>query len=261
MLRWLRRLHSAGDPAALIGDAGWSAVLSCLATVAPAGGEQRAQWRALSQQFLRSKSITPVAGLELTPADRELLAALATRPVLDLGLEWLRGWSQLIVYPGQFGVRRQHHDEGTGVVSEWDDELSGEAWDRGPVIVSWADVRQDVQEPAPGFAVLAHEIAHKLDALDGVMDGTPPLRPGMSRRGWVEAFTPAYESLCAQVDAGDEPAIDGYAAEGPDEFFAVVTEYHFSAPDLLAEAMPAVAGQLTEFYGPPPGAPGSAARR
>ena len=209
------------------------------------------RWRALAEGFLRSKSITPVAGLQLTGADRVLLAALATRPVLQLGLEWLRGWHQLIVYPGQFGVRRQHHDEGTGVVSEWDDELSGEAWDRGPLIVSWSDVQQDIEQPEPGFAVLAHEIAHKLDALDGIMDGTPPLREGMTRRGWVQAFTPAYEALCAQVDAGRETRIDPYAAEGPDEFFAVATEYHFSAPQLLATEMPAVAAQLSAFYGAP----------
>ena len=55
-----------------------------------------------------------------------------------------------------------------------------------------------------------------------------------------------------QVDAGHETAIDPYAAEAPEEFFAVVTEYHFSAPQLLAEAMPEVAVHLARFYGPPP---------
>ena len=43
-----------------------------------------------------------------------------------------------------------------------------------------------------------------------------------------------------------------YAAEAPDEFFAVLSEYHFSDPHTLRAAMPAVADHLTRFYGPPP---------
>jgi Mlc titration factor MtfA (ptsG expression regulator) len=49
-----------------------------------------------------------------------------------------------------------------------------------------------------------------------------------------------------------ETVIDPYAAEAPDEFFAVATEYHFSAPDLLEQEMPVVAGHLRRFYGAPP---------
>ena len=252
MLRWFRRLHSAGDPAARIDDRDWLRTREELPALRAMSTDARARLRALAEGLLRSKDITPVAGLALDAQQRTTIAALATLPVLHLGLDWLRGWHQLIVYPGQFGVRRHQHDEDTGVVSEWDDELAGEAWDRGPVVLSWADIRQDLEQPEPGFAVVAHEIAHKLDALDGVMDGTPPLRAGMRSADWVAALQPAWEALCADVDAGREPPIDPYAAESPDEFFAVVSEYHFSAPALLQQAMPAVAAQLAAFYGPSP---------
>ncbi|MEL6078911.1 zinc-dependent peptidase, partial [Stenotrophomonas maltophilia] len=43
-----------------------------------------------------------------------------------------------------------------------------------------------------------------------------------------------------------------YAAEAPEEFFAVASEYPFSAPDLLQQAWPEVAAQLRRFYGEPP---------
>lgn len=252
MFQWFRRLRDAGDPAALIDDQAWAAVCRRAEAVARLPAARQQDLRGLAQQFLRRKAITPVAGLELSPQQRTLLATLACLPVLRLGFDWLEGWHELVVYPGQFGVRRHHHDEATGVVSEWDDELAGEAWDRGPVILSWTDIEADLDEPAAGFNVVAHEIAHKLDVLDGVMDGTPPFPRGMRRNDWVAAFQPAYDALCAEVDAGRETVLDPYAAEGPDEFFAVTSEYHFSAPDLLAEAMPAVAGQLTAFYGPSP---------
>jgi len=145
-------------------------------------------------------------------------------------------------------VRRHDYDEDTGVLEEWDDDLVGESWDRGPLILSWADVRADLDAPEPGYHVVAHEIAHKLDALDGSMDGMPPL-PAAMRSAWARDFQVAYDALRADVDAGREPAIDAYAAEGPDEFFAVCTEYWFTAPEVMREHFPAVAARLGEFYG------------
>lgn len=94
-------------------------------------------------------------------------------------------------------------------------------------------------------------MVHKLDGLDGAMDGTPPL-PRAWQREWAADFQKSYDAFCAQVDAGVETLIDPYAAEAPEEFFAVASEYHFSAPDLLAEALPEVAAHLKWFYGEPP---------
>jgi Mlc titration factor MtfA (ptsG expression regulator) len=61
------------------------------------------------------------------------------------------------------------------------------------------------------------------------------------------------------VEAERETEIDPYAATAPEEFFAVVSEYHFSAPGLLADAMPEIAAHLREFYGPSPLEQGEAA--
>jgi hypothetical protein len=119
------------------------------------------------------------------------------------------------------------------------------------VILSWADVLADCADPEAGFCVAAHEIAHKLDLLDGVLDGTP-LLPRAWQREWARDFQAAFDAFVAQVDGGGEPAIDSYAAEAPEEFFAVVTEYHFSDPRRLGEAMPQVAAHLRRFYGPSP---------
>jgi Mlc titration factor MtfA (ptsG expression regulator) len=141
--------------------------------------------------------------------------------------------------------------DAAGVLHEWDDELIGEAWESGPVILSWADVEADLAAPREGFCVAVHEMAHKLDALDGVLDGTPPL-PREWQRAWARDFQAAYERLARDVDAGRDTAIDGYAAEAPEEFFAVCSEYHFSAPQLLRAQMADVAAHLARFYGPSP---------
>lgn len=179
-----------------------------------------------------------------------MLAVSCCLPLLNIGAAGWRGWSQLIVYPDAFRVQRTHVDA-AGVMHAWDDTLIGEAWEQGPLIVSWADVQADLDDPQAGFNVIVHEMAHKLDALDGALDGTPPL-PRDAQRAWARDFQQAFDAFCQRVDAGEDTEIDPYAAEAPDEFFAVVSEYHFSAPQLLARVMPDVAAQLTRFYGPSP---------
>lgn len=206
--------------------------------------------RGLAAHFLQRKTITAVAGLELDEGQRLLLAALCCLPLLEFGQEGLQGWSELVVYPDAFRVRRNHMDA-AGVLHEWDDELIGEAWDSGPLLLSWADVQADIADPRSGFCVAVHEMAHKIDVLDGALDGTPPL-PRDWQRQWARDFQRSYDAFCAQADAGRDTAIDPYAAEAPEEFFAVTTEYHFSAPQLLEREMPEVAGHLRRFYGPSP---------
>ena len=75
-----------------------------------------------------------------------LLAATCCLPLLNIGAAGWRGWSQLIVYPDAFRVQRTHMDA-AGVMHAWDDTLIGEAWEHGPLIVSWADVQADLAAP------------------------------------------------------------------------------------------------------------------
>ena len=181
---------------------------------------------------------------------RAQLAVLCCLPLLEFGGHGLRGWSQLLVYPEAFRVHRSHVDA-AGVLHEWEDELIGEAWDSGPLVLSWADVQADLAEPDAGFCVAVHEMAHKLDALDGAMDGTP-LLPRAWQREWARDFQRSYDAFCAKVDAGRASHIDPYAAESPEEFFAVTSEYHFSAPRELQAELPEVAAHLRRFYGASP---------
>ncbi|HVV97487.1 MAG TPA: M90 family metallopeptidase [Rhodanobacteraceae bacterium] len=251
--RWLGGFFSARPE---ITDSAWSDALRSR-LFARLSDDERVRLRALAARFLAKKTFTAAAGHDLTDAERIQIAALACLPVLHLGFEWLAGWREVIVYPGEFRVKREHHDEHTGVVTEGDDELIGEAWERGPVILSWADIATDLKQPFDGFNVVAHEIAHKLDMLDGAMNGVPRLPSGIARREWIETLQAAYDKLVRAVDRGRDTFIDPYAAESPDEFFAVISELHFSDPTGLARAAPDVAAMLARFYGPRTAALGS----
>ena len=50
------------------------------------------------------------------------------------------------------------------------------------------------------------------------------------------------------MDGGEDTALDPYAAEAPEEFFAVMSEVFFEQPAVLHRDYPAVYAQLAAFY-------------
>lgn len=208
---------------------------------------EQARLRELSTLILHEKNLTGVQGLELTEAMRVMIAALASLPVLEIGYGCLAGWSEIIVYPSAFLVRRDETDD-VGVVHPMERSLCGESWSRGPLIVSWDDIEQDLREKRSGRNVVIHEIAHKLDMQNGPADGYPPLHYGMSVAAWSTALSAAYEKLTRQVAHHHRPCINPYAAASPAEFFAVISEYFFCAPDQLLPQFAAVYEQLRLYY-------------
>ncbi len=206
--------------------------------------------RAHVARFLSERSFSTTHGLELTNRMRVLVASQACLPVLYRPHDWLGHWHEVILYPGPFRVRRTHHDSDTEVVTEFDDDLAGESWEQGPVILSWADVEADLAAPFTGFNVVIHEIVHKLDGADGALDGLLPVPGVEARRAFRRTMQAEYARLVALVDANMETLIDPYAAESPEEFLAVTSEYHFSAPELLKQHSPALAHALSVAYGP-----------
>jgi MtfA peptidase len=198
--------------------------------------------RELVLLFLAEKGFSGAHGLELTDAMRVSIAAQACTPILELGLDWYRGWHGIVVYPGDFRVRRQEVDE-DGVVHEWEDDLAGEAMPGGPVVLSWDALAHD-----PAINVVIHEFAHKLDMLNGEADGVPPLHAGMDWHAWRAVFDEAYEGLCDAVERGRDTWVDPYAADHPSEFFAVISEAFFREPRETRRRYPRVYEQLALFY-------------
>ncbi len=223
----------------------WQEALRRCAPARRLGASDQATLRVLATLFLNRKSIEPVQGLQLDDADLVLLATHACIPILKLGLDWYDGWRSIIVYPDAFIPRRQQVDA-AGVVHQSDAMLAGEAWGRGPVILSWADVLNAGKEP--GHNVVIHEMAHKLDLLNGEANGFPPLHRRMDRRAWSQIFSSTWNRLQGERRKGGELPIDPYGLESPAEFFAVTSEQFFEAPAALREHLPEVHRQLEQFY-------------
>lgn len=242
---WRQRRILARNP---VDPALWARVRETLPLLDGLDAEEDQRLRDRSVLFLHDKRLTTLGGLELDGEARLLLAAQAQLPLLHLAdLDWYQGFHELVLYPDDFRSPQRHRDA-SGVVHEWDAEHSGEAWLQGPVILSWPGVQ--ASGGWEGYNLVIHELAHKLDMLNGDANGQPPLHRDMRPSDWAEAMQQAYDRLNAELDAHPDAdtAIDPYAAENPAEFFAVTSEYFFSAPDLLARTWPAVYAQLRAFY-------------
>jgi Mlc titration factor MtfA (ptsG expression regulator) len=230
---------------ALVSPELWDELQEALPLLQGLSAEEEQNLRDLSLLFLRDKVFEEVGDIRLDTPMRLFVALQACLPVLHLGLDWYRGWYAVIFYPEEFVPQREWVDE-DGVVWVADQPMSGEAWEQGPVILSWADVEGGMERD--GYNLVLHEHAHKLDMRDGVANGHPPLHAGMSDADWAEILGSAYADMIRRVDGGEDTPIDPYATESPAEFFAVCSEVFFELPHLLQSEYADVYGQLRGFY-------------
>lgn len=267
MLRWIFSRRPTGLSTALP-DELWRQSWAAYPWLDRYREESRQRLRELCGRFLADKSMAGAGGLQLTPGIQLGIALQACVPILELGLDWYRGWNGIVVYPSDFRVPRRIEDE-HGLVHEFDDELSGESWPGGPVVLSWDP--GDAPRGAHPFNVVIHEFAHKLDQLSGLAEGRPPLdrrlHPALDPAAWDEARDDAWERLNAALDLAEAAVppdvdpespqadtcfaglpLDPYAAEDPAEFFAVSSEAFFVAPRRLSDAFPRWYAMLAAFY-------------
>jgi hypothetical protein len=229
-----------------IDDALWREVAAALPFLHGLSSDETARLRELAVLFLHDKQMSGAAGFELTDAVRISIALQACLPVLNLGLDpWYEGWVGIIVYPSEFRVRREELDE-DGVLHEWDDEISGEAWPGGPVVLSW----EDIGMADGGYNVVIHEFAHKIDmrSTGGDAEGYPHPHADMDAAAWAQTLESAYARFCGMVDRGRETLLDPYGAEHPAEFFAVAAEAFFTDPHGLIAEFPRLYGELRLFF-------------
>ncbi len=209
----------------------------------PLSDMHREQLIDLAVRFLDTRQISAAGGLTLMPAMARRIALQACLPILHLGLDWYAPVRTVILYPGGFMVDRCWTDE-AGVEHQAREALSGEAWQHGPVVLAW----DEIERPHPGSCVVIHEFTHVLDALNGQVNGFPPVVNRELARHWPDIFKQAYEDHCARVEHDEPLVLDAYACEAPEEFLAVACELFFIEPVSLQNGYPAVHVALSDFF-------------
>jgi len=249
----------------LISSQDWRRAVAGLPFLAGLSAQQDEALRMRSAWLLASKTFSGAHGFEITDDIRLAIAIQAALPILELDPSLYEGWVEIVVYPGGFLIPRSEVQE-DGVVHEYLLEASGEAWEGGPVILSW-------EGSAPGgrhaMNVVIHEFAHKLDLYGGAADGMPSLHnhAGIRSSDWMRVLDAAFDDFNAALDAVEDAIphnidpdseaaspwydrlpLDPYAATDEAEFFAVSSEAFFVDPEPLARALPDWYGLLRQYY-------------
>lgn len=191
-------------------------------------------------------------GFVIDDTIRLVVSANAALTALGLGVGVYEPVTSVILHRGPVTVTGVRAGPVPGVYTDSPHQLDGEAHHDGPVVLSWQAVWSDTRHPGRGLNVVIHEFAHRLDMLDGVTDGTPPLGDEARTDRWVDVCTREFEALRA-ADEEDEVLRD-YATENPAEFFSVVSEVFFCRPTALREAKPDLYAVFADFYEQDPAA-------
>jgi Mlc titration factor MtfA (ptsG expression regulator) len=259
--RWWSALGRRRDERVLrqraIPDDLWSLTLARFPFLQRRPAPDLERLRRLATLFLDRKEFTGANGLEVSDEIAVAIAAQACLPVLELGLEAYDGFVGIVVHPDEVVARREVTDD-DGVVHTYDEPLTGEAMPGGPVMLSWRDVLAAQESDAMAYNVVIHEFAHVLDMRDGEADGCPPLPGGAAaRRAWAERLEAVLDDLHDRIEHDlDTGVLDPYAAEGPEELFAVASEAFFVDPLALRSEHADLYRLLAGFYRQDPAAAG-----
>ncbi len=205
------------------------------------------QLHKLVQQFLHQKKFVGCEGQHIDDEVRVTIAGLACLLLLNRPSKVYPGLHAVLVYPTAFLVPRKHVDE-AGVVTETRQDLLGESWGDGRVVLSWDHVRRGAQDWTDGQNVVLHEFAHQLDSESGSNNGAPYLGSQESYRSWSQVLSRHFEDLRADAMFHHQSVLDHYGASSPAEFFAVATETFFEKPWQLSERHPALFDEFAKYY-------------
>lgn len=210
---------------------------------------QQQKLRRLVQIFIAEKNWEGCGGLVMTDEIKVCIAAQACLLVVGMAAdEFFDHVLSILVYPTGY-VAKGTHVSGRGLVTEGGQPRLGEAWWRGPVVLSWTEARAGGRLETPGRNLVLHEFAHQLDMLNGrITDGTPPMKSREQFDRWISVLGPEYDRLVERCRHGHHGFIDCYGATNPAEFFAVITEVFFERPHSLLDHHEEAYNVLCEYF-------------
>lgn len=240
----------------------WCATVAALPFVQTLSVSELTHLRRLASLFLDRKEFSGAHGWVVSDAQAVMVAAQACLPLLhiappdrpDLALRWVDGFVGVVLHAGEVQARRTAQDA-AGVVHHWQETLTGEAMQGGPLMLAYSDVAAAGHTALDSYNVVIHEFIHMMDMQDGLANGCPPMPPE-ARRVWLATLQTAFEAFGEHTArwerfgslAGSPPLLDHYGASSLAEFFAVAAEAYFVRRADFAVAHPELLALFDSFF-------------
>lgn len=190
-------------------------------------------------------------GLKLTDEIRVTIAGQAGLMLLGWANRYFDQLRTVLVYPDTYVVPEKKQLPG-GIVEESYGVRLGEAWQRGPVILSWENVNRGDHASGRDGNVIIHEFAHILDTASDTFNGTPPLDSSEQYRTWRDVMTSEFRRLQKAAQHAVPTLLDQYGTQNEAEFFAVAVECFFEQPAALAAEHSRLYNLLSDYFGQDP---------
>ena len=199
-------------------------------------------------RFINEKEFIGLVNMSVTDEIRIVIAFYACLLLLHIKKHDCYGnLKTILVYPYEF-VAHQTKSYG-GIYTKEKFVLEGQSAG-DTVVISWHNAKKEAYH-MHHQNVMLHEFAHEIDFMDGEIDGVPPMKASRYHE-WTQVMYHEYEKLSEKSlkgrYLGKYKLIGNYAATNKAEFFAVVTERFFEAPQSLKRHFPDIYKELRQFY-------------
>jgi MtfA peptidase len=190
------------------------------------------------QEFLLNCKITGVkTTIDIT--DKILVAASAVIPIFPFKDWKYRNINEVLLYPGRFDDNFNTEGKGRGILG-----MVGSGYMEGKMILSKAALHKGFSIANDKKNTAIHEFVHLIDKMDGATDGIPELL--LDKQYTIPWFDLIHKKMQEILDNNSD--INPYGSTNPTEFFAVVSEYFFEKPKLLAQKHPELYALLEKIF-------------
>jgi hypothetical protein len=203
------------------------------------GGENRAHFEGRMLEFLNTTHITGVQ-TEVEDEDLVLLSASAIIPIFAFPNWSYTNLDEVLLFPAHFDHGFEIGSKDMAILG-----MVGYGYMEGKMILSKKSLHHGFDNNTDKQNTAIHEFVHLLDKQDGAVDGIPV---HLISKDGVLPWLNLIDAKIQEIRNG-ESDIRSYGATNRAEFLAVVAEYFFERPQLLAKKHPDLYRTMEQLFG------------
>ena len=190
------------------------------------------------QEFLLNHAITGI-DVEVNVEDKLLVASSAIIPIFKFSDWRYDNLFEVLLYPAMFNEDFETKGRDRRILG-----MVGTGYMEGKMILSKPALHLGFDNASDKKNTAIHEFVHLIDKADGEIDGIPH---ALLERPYV---LPWLDMMNKKMDEiyEEESDINPYGGTHRVEFFAVVSEYFFERPRLLAKKHPELFEHLEKIF-------------
>lgn len=200
--------------------------------------EEKSRFEFKVQEFLLNVRITGIQ-TEIDETDKVLVAASAIIPVFEFPDWKYTNIFEVLLYPSSFNQNFETNGEDARILG-----MVGTGYMEGKMILSKPALLHGFSNESDKKNTAIHEFVHLIDKLDGNIDGIPTvLMEKQYTIPWLDLIGKKIDEIYE-----NKSDINPYGGTNKAEFFAVISEYFFERPKLLAQTHPELYKLLEEIF-------------